>query len=545
MSPRKGWSIATKFMVPVLALGAVAAIVATLVISQIVRTALNAEFESAKREITRLIAVNAAGALRWKKVDPIVDAYRSILEDPSKPAFAIVTTDKDFAVITKHDGGPVTAEALTDAVRALAPLSVDGKPAVRELENGLIVVAPVGRDNAGAPHGYIAVAWDSTEIDAFVNTTRFQVVGTIAVVIGLLVGAVIIGMTRGVSRPLNRITQRMGALAEGDVVTPIPDADRGDEIGHIARSLATLRAGEVERRALTGRTEAESAERLRRQTAVDAQIERFRSTVVAQIEAVCAKMEALRATASGMTTAATETSASAQRVTGAADQASANVQTVASASEELAASISEIGEQIHRTTDVVRGADETARQSATKMLQLSEAAEKIGAVVSLIQDIAEQTNLLALNATIEAARAGEAGKGFAVVATEVKALATQTAKATGEIAAHVGNIQGSTREATDGISRITDVMREINHLSAAIAGAIEEQSSATQEISRNVAVAAGGTQSVVSNMGSVAAAVDRAGTAAREVDMTAKDVDQTVRRLRQDLDTFLTAVAAA
>ena len=538
-------SISAKFVIGTVLFGLIATILSTFAISQITRSAVFNEFIDAKGEITRLIANNAAGAMRWQKADAIVDSYQAVLDDPKKPAYAIVAIDAEGNPMTEHGTDRMSADELRAAmIAARSEAAANGVASVK-LGDGMIAIAPGGGSEGSEPFGYVGIAWSSAEVDEFVANTTMKVVVALTMSFAGLMALVVIGMTRMVSQPLHRLSTRIQELAEGDTDKTVPDSERADEIGTIARALATLRDGVVERRRLTEQGNAESAARLERQKAVDDQIEDFRQAAAELIESVSAKMEELRSTAGSMTSTATDTSQRAQTVTGAAEQASANVHTVASAAEELTASIAEIGNQIERTSEVVTNADQTARESAHRTEQLAGAARKIGDVVNLIQDIAEQTNLLALNATIEAARAGEAGKGFAVVASEVKALATQTAKATEDIAAHVTEIQGSTQDAASGIESIATVMEEINGLSTEIAGAIRQQGAATQDISQSIVVASEGTQTVVETIGGVSQAVGETETAAREVDRTASDVDDTVRKLRDEVETFLTRVAAA
>jgi methyl-accepting chemotaxis protein len=210
-----------------------------------------------------------------------------------------------------------------------------------------------------------------------------------------------------------------------------------------------------------------------------------------------------------MAAAAEETTRQVQSVGAASQQAGANVQTVAVATEEMSSSIREISRQLQEALSVSRHAAEGADATVRQMDQLGASSEEIGEVVRVITAIAQQTNLLALNATIEAARAGEAGKGFAVVANEVKQLATQTARATEEIARKIQQVQSSTGSAVGGIREIAEVIVRLNDISTTIAAAMEEQSAATSEIARNVAEAARGTEEVSRSLGSVGEAATR------------------------------------
>jgi methyl-accepting chemotaxis protein len=176
---------------------------------------------------------------------------------------------------------------------------------------------------------------------------------------------------------------------------------------------------------------------------------------------------------------------------------------------------------------------------------LSKAASRIGDVVDLINTIAGQTNLLALNATIEAARAGDAGRGFAVVASEVKALAEQTAKATGEIGQQIAGIQSATQDSVSAIRGISDTIAKLSEISSTIAAAVEEQGAATQEISRNVQNAAQGTQQVSSNITDVQRGASETGSASTQVLSAAKSLSSDSHRLKLEVGRFLGTVRAA
>jgi methyl-accepting chemotaxis protein len=232
-------------------------------------------------------------------------------------------------------------------------------------------------------------------------------------------------------------------------------------------------------------------------------------------------------------------------VADASQSASANVQTVASASEEMAASVAEVGRQVLESSKIASEAVEQARQTDIRINELSQAASRIGDVVKLITAIAEQTNLLALNATIEAARAGEAGRGFAVVAQEVKALASQTAKATDEIGTQIASMQHATADSVAAIKAIGTTINRVSEIATVIAAAVEEQGVATEEIARNVQNAAKGTIQVADNIGDVRTGAKETGAASAQVLGSAKALSAEGGRLKTEVANFLQTVRAA
>ena len=266
---------------------------------------------------------------------------------------------------------------------------------------------------------------------------------------------------------------------------------------------------------------------------------RLAERVSTVVDAVAGAATEMRATAQSMSATAEETSRQSTAVAAASEEASTNVQTVASAGEELSSSITEIGRQVEQSTKTAARAVDEAKRTNDQVASLASAASQIGEVVKLISGIAEQTNLLALNATIEAARAGEAGKGFAVVAAEVKSLANQTAKATEEISAKIGEMQSATGGSVEAIKAIAKTIEEINQISTTIAAAVEEQSAATQEISRNVQQAAKGTQEVNENITGVTQGASQTGAAAGQVLTAAEQLAKEAETLRLEVDKFL------
>jgi methyl-accepting chemotaxis protein len=272
---------------------------------------------------------------------------------------------------------------------------------------------------------------------------------------------------------------------------------------------------------------------------------KFETSVSKVVETVAAASTELSVTAKAMSEIAESNSDKATTVAAAAEQTNENVMTIANSSKEMSASVQEIASQVAMNTKVASEAVIMVGQSSDTLNELSTAAEKIGAVVSLIADIAAQTNLLALNATIESARAGEAGKGFAVVATEVKNLAGQTSQATEEISKQINQMQSATNNAVGAISSIKKTIEEINSVSMAINTAIEEQTATTAEITRNTHEASIGTGMVSREIVEITASSEETGTAARDVVCAAEDLSRQAETLRAEVETFMHEILAA
>ena len=368
-------------------------------------------------------------------------------------------------------------------------------------------------------------------------------VAAAAILIGIL-AAWLIG--RSITGPLSGIMGAMGRIAGGDYASDVPGRERGDELGRMAVALLQFRDGLAEAERL--RQEAVLAEQraeAERQAAMQRMADEFEAAVGEVVRGVASAASEMQATARAMSDTAEGTASRAGTVAAAAGQAAASVQTVASAGEELSASIQEISRQVSTSSSKSSEAVERARQTDTLVQGLSDTAQRIGAVVQLISDIASQTNLLALNATIEAARAGEAGKGFAVVASEVKNLATQTAKATEEIAEQVGAIQSVSGQSVEAIQAIGRTIADLNDIATAIAGAVEEQGAATQDISRSVQEAARGTEEVSASVAGLTEGASSTGSAATQMLGASEDLARQAEALSGAVDGFLARVRAA
>ena len=416
-----------------------------------------------------------------------------------------------------------------DAVKALSKAYADVEPVFNTLHEA------VGKRYRDASASIAAVR---------ARTDTLMIGGVAAVLVILLVVGQLIA--RSISRPIAALAATTKALSEGDLSVEVGGRSRCDEIGMMAQSLDVFRAAMIESRRLEDASKASEAEALveRRRARLELATT-FESKVGGLVQSVSAAATEMEATAQVMTETAQQTATQSVGVASAAGQTSANVQTVAVATEELSSSIREISEQVAKSSTIAGRAAEEAKRTDATVQALAAGAQKIGDVVALINNIAGQTNLLALNATIEAARAGEAGRGFAVVATEVKALASQTAKATEEIAAQIDGIQAETQQVVAAIQTIGATIDEMNVIASGVAAAMEEQGAATQEIARNVQQAAQGTQVVTGNILDVKRGADETGSAASQVLMAAQELARHSEDLGREVDTFLSVVKTA
>ena len=347
-------------------------------------------------------------------------------------------------------------------------------------------------------------------------------------------------------RSMGQMTAAMSEIAEGDTSVVVPCTGRRDEMGSMARALLVFKENAEKVRAMQAEREAlEKAARAEKAAAMNRLADEFEAKIGEIVETVSSASTELEASARTLTATADRSQQLATAVAAASEEASTNVQSVASATEELTSSVTEISRQVQESARMAGEAVDQARGTNDRVSELSKAAGRIGDVVELINTIAGQTNLLALNATIEAARGGEAGRGFAVVASEVKALAEQTAKATGEISHQISGIQSATQESVTAIREISGTIERLSEISSTIAAAVEEQGAATQEISRNVQQAAQGTQQVSANISDVERGAGETGSASSQVLSAAQMLSGDSDRLKVEVAKFLDTVRAA
>ena len=370
------------------------------------------------------------------------------------------------------------------------------------------------------------------------------IVAVVGTLLGML-GGFMVGQY-GVAKPIRSIVDLLNKLAKGDFSVEILGTDRKDEVGEIAKTAVAFKDnGLAKVRMEQEQKEAEKRSVEQRKADMIKLADDFEGAVGEIIETVSSASTELEASAGTLTKTAEGTQERSTMVAAASEEASTNVQSVASATEELTSSVNEISRQVQESARIAGDAVAQAHKTNDSVTALSQAATRIGDVVELINTIAGQTNLLALNATIEAARAGEAGRGFAVVASEVKALAEQTAKATGEIGQQITSIQTATQESVAAIKEISATIGRISEISSTIASAVEEQGAATQEISRNVQQAAQGTQQVASNITDVQRGANETGSASSQVLAAAQSLSSESNRLKLEVGKFLSSVRAA
>jgi methyl-accepting chemotaxis protein len=492
-----------------------------------------AEAEAQKRAAARI------AALRYGANDyfTIQDTQSRLVMHPMMPQL----NGKDMSEAKDPDGKRFAAE-MTDVVKQKGSGFVEyawPRPGADTPQPKLSFVIGF------APWGWniiTGVYVDDLSAQAWVSTQRSLIAAGLVLLLTLVVSVFV---ARGITRPLQRMTVAMKDLAGGRLDIDVPGIGRRDEVGEMAEAVEVFKSHAVARRGLEAeQEEAKIRAAALRKADMHKLADDFEDAVGKIIEAVSSASSELEASASTLTSTAEHAQELTSMVATASEEASTNVQSVASATEELSSSVTEIGRQVQESARMANEAVDQARKTNERVSELSKAAGRIGDVVELINTIAAQTNLLALNATIEAARAGEAGRGFAVVASEVKALAEQTAKATGEIGQQITGIQAATQESVGAIQAIGDTIEKLSEVSSTIAAAVEEQGAATQEISRNVQQAAQGTQRVSSSIANVQRGASETGSASSQVLSSAQSLSTDSNRLKLEVGKFLNSVRA-
>jgi methyl-accepting chemotaxis protein len=453
---------------------------------------------------------------------------RALYEEWSKLWDTYKKGTLDVMDLSRKSAGKMPQEANALNTKTVNPVGLKAD----EILNKDIELNLRGSDTAGA--------------DALANyDAAFLMVVAILVISAVLGIGIGIYLVRDVSSGIASIVKPMQALGQGDLTAVVPHQGMKTEIGTMGDALQIFKQALIDKRTADEAAATDAEAKIERGRRVDSITREFETMIGEIVETVSSASTELEASASTLTATAERSQELTTTVAAASEEASTNVQSVASATEEMASSVNEISRQVQESASIANQAVDQARLTNDRVSALASAAARIGDVVELINNIAGQTNLLALNATIEAARAGEAGRGFAVVASEVKALAEQTAKATGEISTQISGIQAATQESVGAIKEIGDTIGRMSEIASTIASAVEEQGAATQEISRNVQQAAQGTMQVSSNITDVQRGASETGSASSQVLSAAQSLSSDSTRLKVEVSKFLNAVRAA
>ena len=467
----------------------------------------------------------------------IRQSYEALIASPEERALFKEWTElsdsyengaREVLALSRNSIGRLPHDAHEMYAKTVNPIS---------LKSDAVLKKAIDLNNAGAD----MAGREAAEGYASAFTLLASILGA-SMVLGIAVGVYLV---RDVSRGIASIVAPMRALGNGDLTAEVPHQGLPTEIGSMADSLQVFKQALIAKKAADEAAARDADAKIERGRRVDGITRDFESLIGSIVETVSSASIQLEASAGTLTATAERSRELATVVAAASEEASTNVQSVASATEEMTSSVNEISRQVQESVKMASEAVDQARGTTERVSELSKAASRIGDVVELINTIAGQTNLLALNATIEAARAGEAGRGFAVVASEVKALAEQTAKATGEIGQQIASIQTATQDSVNAIKDISGTIERLSETSSAIAAAVEEQGAANREISRNVQQAAQGTQQVSSNIIDVQRGASETGSASSQVLAAAQTLSGDSERLKLEVGKFLNSVRAA
>ncbi len=518
--------------------------------------------------VSKLLAVQMSGGLKWKKVPKITEVYDEIVHKESAVLAEVLTFDKSGEQVTRYQSEILPNGGLEKAYKSSQGQLNENDVFVADDGQNHIVIVPV-KTSKGEFVGTAAFAWSLNKLETqLFNNLLKQLALSGAVMVGLMILTGIL-LNRFIGAPLNGLTKSMMDLAGGEKNLEIVGLERKDDLGDMSRAVQIFKENAEKVDALQAENEREASRKASMEEQLraaeiekqQAEVERQRQSEEAARESrthfateLAAKLEAsvnaisqkisksavdMKQQAQTMVDSAENTDQHSSSIASASEQAAQNVSGVASAAEELSASLQEIGRQVSVSSNLTEETLKETEVTDTVVSELADTAGEIGNVLNLINEIAAQTNLLALNATIEAARAGEAGKGFAVVASEVKGLASQTTKATEEISKQIDQMQLASTNAVEAVHSIKGMIVRINETVQMMESAVQEQNTATLEITKNVQMASERTGEVSKSVSDVSSMASISGGAASKLMESVGELSEQSSTLQTEVDAVL------
>ncbi|WP_169732822.1 methyl-accepting chemotaxis protein [Azospirillum halopraeferens] len=502
-------------------------------------------FDQGFTRVTKLLGDNMSAAVRYARVESIRGAYDGLARDADAGLDAVLVFDKSGKLLNSYVRDGLDDAVITRFAQESLAQAETGS-VVQTSDTQTLVMAAVTSGAQNERVGYVAAAWSRLAImEQIAANTRTSVMISIGVV-AVLVAVLFLVIRSLIIAPTREISDAMQRISDNDLNIHLSCLRRTDEIGTIARAVEVFRDSTAKVRQLDAERERMEAEaEAKRKALITRLAGEFEANVSGLVDKALMSAGEMGESARLMAGRIAQAEKGAVEIASDTSHTLQSVGSIASATEELSATTSEIAQRLNQSVEGARDTANAADQTSHTIEALASQALRIGHIVKLINDIASKTNLLALNATIEAARAGDAGKGFAVVASEVKQLANQTAKATEDITLQINGVQEATQRAVEEIKYISKVAEGAREIATGIAAAVEEQSIATQEISRAASTAATGTQAVASNIGLVTDEVVDASQMAKDLLDTSRRVSEQFDTLRQQVAEFLRHVRAA